>query len=188
MLNSGDADGLRASKQSHGVEHSPADRHFCHLRTDMACPQAVAREHLELTRQVLDQRVPVIATAFPPLRAAALCNGGDGIVPPASARRNRGPWRRSVTHRARRLGAARADRRMAVLRVVRPDDYRAALKAITVSGVTAEINFDDHGALKSASSTLYQVQQGKWVPVVAWTGRVGRTRLVRSRSEMPRIR
>jgi hypothetical protein len=120
MLNSGDADGLRASKHSHAVEHTHANSHFSRLGTDTARPQAIARERLESVHQVLDQRALVIATALLPLRAATLRNGGNGIVSPASAGRARWPWRRSFARRDRRLGAARGDRRMTVLRVVRP--------------------------------------------------------------------
>lgn len=47
-----------------------------------------------------------------------------------------------------------------------PKDFRPVLKAIKVSGVTGDISFDAHGALNGASSTLYQVRQGKWIPVV----------------------
>ena len=48
----------------------------------------------------------------------------------------------------------------------KPDDYRPVLKTIKVAGVTGVISFDQHGALNNAKSTLYQVREGKWVPVV----------------------
>ncbi|MGT2509606.1 branched-chain amino acid ABC transporter substrate-binding protein [Cupriavidus basilensis] len=46
------------------------------------------------------------------------------------------------------------------------DDFRPMLKTIKVSGVTGYISFENSGALKNATSTLYQVREGKWVPVV----------------------
>lgn len=48
----------------------------------------------------------------------------------------------------------------------KPEDYLATLKSGTVAGVTGPISFEKNGSLKNASSTLYQVKQGKWVPVV----------------------
>ncbi|ALP62636.1 MULTISPECIES: branched-chain amino acid ABC transporter substrate-binding protein [Paraburkholderia] len=51
-----------------------------------------------------------------------------------------------------------------------PKVYRAALKSINFEGVTGTISFDATGALKSAASTLYQVKNGVWVPVVTKSG------------------
>jgi branched-chain amino acid transport system substrate-binding protein len=51
-----------------------------------------------------------------------------------------------------------------------PDVYRAALKGISFEGITGTIAFDSTGALKNASSTLYQVKGGTWVPVVTKNG------------------
>ncbi|ALL64809.1 amino acid/amide ABC transporter substrate-binding protein, HAAT family [Paraburkholderia caribensis MBA4] len=51
-----------------------------------------------------------------------------------------------------------------------PKVYRSALKSINFEGVTGTISFDATGALKSAASTLYQVKNGVWVPVVTKSG------------------
>ncbi|CAG4890966.1 branched-chain amino acid ABC transporter substrate-binding protein [Paraburkholderia saeva] len=51
-----------------------------------------------------------------------------------------------------------------------PDVYRPALKSISFEGITGTIAFDSTGALKNASSTLYQVKGGTWVPVVTKSG------------------
>jgi branched-chain amino acid transport system substrate-binding protein len=51
-----------------------------------------------------------------------------------------------------------------------PAQYRAALKSINFEGVTGTISFDSTGALKSGASTLYQVKNGVWVPVVTKSG------------------
>jgi branched-chain amino acid transport system substrate-binding protein len=51
-----------------------------------------------------------------------------------------------------------------------PSVYRPALKAISFEGITGTIAFDNTGALKNASSTLYQVKGGTWVPVVTKSG------------------
>jgi len=51
-----------------------------------------------------------------------------------------------------------------------PDVYRPVLKAIDYDGVTGKISFDSTGALKSGASTLYQVKNGAWVPVVTKSG------------------
>ncbi|BFG73908.1 branched-chain amino acid ABC transporter substrate-binding protein [Paraburkholderia terrae] len=51
-----------------------------------------------------------------------------------------------------------------------PKVYRSALKSISFEGVTGTISFDATGALKSAASTLYQVKNGVWVPVVTKSG------------------
>ncbi|MEI6003356.1 branched-chain amino acid ABC transporter substrate-binding protein [Paraburkholderia bengalensis] len=51
-----------------------------------------------------------------------------------------------------------------------PNVYRATLKGISFEGVTGTISFDSTGALKSAASTLYQVKNGVWVPVVTKSG------------------
>ncbi|MGF6754621.1 branched-chain amino acid ABC transporter substrate-binding protein [Paraburkholderia sp. GAS334] len=51
-----------------------------------------------------------------------------------------------------------------------PDVYRPALKGISFEGITGPIAFDSTGALKNASSTLYQVKSGTWVPIVTKSG------------------
>ncbi|CAG4901787.1 branched-chain amino acid ABC transporter substrate-binding protein [Paraburkholderia gardini] len=51
-----------------------------------------------------------------------------------------------------------------------PNAYRPALKSISFEGITGTIAFDSTGALKNASSTLYQVKGGAWVPVVTKNG------------------
>jgi branched-chain amino acid transport system substrate-binding protein len=51
-----------------------------------------------------------------------------------------------------------------------PKVYRPALKSISFEGVTGTISFDSTGALKSAASTLYQVKNGVWIPVVTKSG------------------
>ncbi len=53
---------------------------------------------------------------------------------------------------------------------VDPKVYRPVLKAISFPGITGTIAFDDKGALKNASSTMYQVKSGAWVPVVTKGG------------------
>jgi branched-chain amino acid transport system substrate-binding protein len=51
-----------------------------------------------------------------------------------------------------------------------PDVWRGALKTLSFDGVTGHIAFDEHGALKNGTSTLYQVKQGAWVPVMTRGG------------------
>ncbi|HEV7836045.1 MAG TPA: branched-chain amino acid ABC transporter substrate-binding protein [Caballeronia sp.] len=51
-----------------------------------------------------------------------------------------------------------------------PKVYRPVLKAISFPGITGTIAFDNNGALKNASSTMYQVKGGAWVPVVTKSG------------------
>ncbi|MFT4069827.1 branched-chain amino acid ABC transporter substrate-binding protein [Paraburkholderia sp.] len=51
-----------------------------------------------------------------------------------------------------------------------PAVYRPVLKAIDYDGVTGKISFDSTGALKSGASTLYQVKNGAWVPIVTKSG------------------
>jgi len=51
-----------------------------------------------------------------------------------------------------------------------PNVYRPVLKSISFPGITGTIAFDDKGALKNASSTMYQVKGGAWVPVVTKNG------------------
>ncbi len=51
-----------------------------------------------------------------------------------------------------------------------PKVYRPALKAISFPGITGTIAFDNNGALKNASSTMYQVKGGAWVPIVTKSG------------------
>jgi branched-chain amino acid transport system substrate-binding protein len=48
--------------------------------------------------------------------------------------------------------------------------YRPVLKKISFDGITGPIAFDDNGALKNASSTLYQVKNGAWVSIVTKSG------------------
>jgi branched-chain amino acid transport system substrate-binding protein len=51
-----------------------------------------------------------------------------------------------------------------------PSAYRPALKAIRFEGVTGPIAFDANGSLKNAGTTLYQVKNGAWVPIVTKGG------------------
>jgi branched-chain amino acid transport system substrate-binding protein len=51
-----------------------------------------------------------------------------------------------------------------------PKVYRPVLKAISFPGITGTIAFDEKGALKNASSTMYQVKSGAWVPIVTKGG------------------
>ncbi len=51
-----------------------------------------------------------------------------------------------------------------------PAAYRPVLKAISFDGVTGPIAFDPNGSLKNAGSTLYQVKNGTWVPIVTKGG------------------
>ncbi|MEA3116692.1 MAG: branched-chain amino acid transport system substrate-binding protein [Caballeronia sp.] len=51
-----------------------------------------------------------------------------------------------------------------------PKVYRPVLKAISFPGITGTIAFDNNGALKNASSTMYQVKSGAWVPIVTKSG------------------
>jgi branched-chain amino acid transport system substrate-binding protein len=51
-----------------------------------------------------------------------------------------------------------------------PKVYRPVLKKISFNGITGPIAFDDKGALKNASSTLYQVKNGAWTTVVTKSG------------------
>ena len=51
-----------------------------------------------------------------------------------------------------------------------PNVYRPALKKVSFEGITGPIAFDDKGALKNASSTLYQVKNGQWASVVTKHG------------------
>ena len=51
-----------------------------------------------------------------------------------------------------------------------PKVYRPVLKTISFPGITGTIAFDNNGALKNASSTMYQVKGGAWVPVVTKSG------------------
>jgi branched-chain amino acid transport system substrate-binding protein len=46
-----------------------------------------------------------------------------------------------------------------------PKVYLPVLKKISFEGVTGRIAFDDKGALKAGSSTVYQVKNGAWVPL-----------------------
>lgn len=51
-----------------------------------------------------------------------------------------------------------------------PAVYRPVLKAISFDGVTGPIAFEPNGSLKNAGSTLYQVKNGVWVPIVTKGG------------------
>ena len=53
---------------------------------------------------------------------------------------------------------------------VDPKVYRPVLKTISFPGITGTIAFDSTGALKNASSTMYQVKSGAWVPTVTKSG------------------
>ena len=51
-----------------------------------------------------------------------------------------------------------------------PKVYRPVLKTISFPGITGTIAFDNKGALKNASSTMYQVKNGAWVAIVTKSG------------------
>jgi branched-chain amino acid transport system substrate-binding protein len=51
-----------------------------------------------------------------------------------------------------------------------PAVYRPVLKAISFDGITGPIAFDANGSLKNAGTTLYQVKNGAWVPIVTKGG------------------
>lgn len=51
-----------------------------------------------------------------------------------------------------------------------PAAYRSKLKALKYDGITGTIAFNPDGSLKQASSTMYQVKAGQWVPVVTKAG------------------
>jgi branched-chain amino acid transport system substrate-binding protein len=67
-------------------------------------------------------------------------------------------------------GAWAAIKAMQQAKSTSPADYRPVLKAIDFEGVTGKISFDNTGALKSGASTLYQVKNGAWVPIVTKSG------------------
>jgi branched-chain amino acid transport system substrate-binding protein len=67
-------------------------------------------------------------------------------------------------------GAWAAIKAMQAAKSTAPADYRPMLKNINFEGVTGTISFDASGALKSGASTLYQVKNGVWVPVVTKSG------------------
>ena len=67
-------------------------------------------------------------------------------------------------------GAWAAIKAMQQAKSTSPNDYRPMLKTIDFEGVTGKISFDNTGALKSGASTLYQVKNGAWVPVVTKSG------------------
>ncbi|WP_460901651.1 branched-chain amino acid ABC transporter substrate-binding protein [Paraburkholderia jirisanensis] len=67
-------------------------------------------------------------------------------------------------------GAWAAIKAMQAAKSTAPADYRPMLKNINFEGVTGTISFDATGALKSGASTLYQVKNGVWVPVVTKSG------------------
>lgn len=119
VLNSCDADGLRASERRHAVRYAYADRHLGRLGPDLACPQAIACECLEPVHQVLDQRTPEIAAGLFPFAPATSGNDVNDLVAPWCAGRAVGPWHRSLTRRNRRLCIARGSR------VALPDVVRA---------------------------------------------------------------
>ena len=51
-----------------------------------------------------------------------------------------------------------------------PAKYLPELAKVEHDGVTAKITFDEKGDLKGGAITLYQVQQGKWVPLQTMGG------------------
>jgi branched-chain amino acid transport system substrate-binding protein len=67
-------------------------------------------------------------------------------------------------------GAWAAIKAMQQAKSTTPNDYRPTLKGIDFEGVTGKISFDNTGALKSGASTLYQVKNGAWVPIVTKSG------------------
>lgn len=118
MLNSVDADGLRASERDHAVEHTRTDGHFGGLRPDFACPQTVSRQRLEAEHQGLGQRAPVVAAGGFPFVSTALLDDIDGLVTPGCARRTFRPRLRSIAWWNRGLCTSRGNLRVAWLTVV----------------------------------------------------------------------
>ncbi|WP_413188805.1 branched-chain amino acid ABC transporter substrate-binding protein [Paraburkholderia sacchari] len=59
---------------------------------------------------------------------------------------------------------------MAAARSANPEVWRGALKTLSFDGVTGRIAFDDQGALRNGSATLYRLKQGAWVPVTTRGG------------------
>ncbi|PLZ04376.1 branched chain amino acid ABC transporter substrate-binding protein [Burkholderia sp. WAC0059] len=59
-----------------------------------------------------------------------------------------------------------AIRAMEAAKSAQPDALRGALRRVSFDGVTGHIAFAGNGALRSSTSTLYQVRQGAWVPIV----------------------
>ncbi|HKT95190.1 MAG TPA: branched-chain amino acid ABC transporter substrate-binding protein [Paraburkholderia sp.] len=59
---------------------------------------------------------------------------------------------------------------MAAAKSANPDACRGALRTLSFAGVTGRIAFDEHGALKNGASTLYQVKEGAWLPVMTRGG------------------
>lgn len=59
---------------------------------------------------------------------------------------------------------------MTAAKSANPDLWRGALRTLSFAGVTGRIAFDENGALKNGASTLYQVKQGAWVPVMTRGG------------------
>ncbi len=51
-----------------------------------------------------------------------------------------------------------------------PAKYLPELAKVEYDGVTAKITFDEKGDLKGGAVTLYQVQQGKWQPLLTMGG------------------
>jgi branched-chain amino acid transport system substrate-binding protein len=47
----------------------------------------------------------------------------------------------------------------------KPDVFLNALRTTEYTGITGKISFDSNGDLKNPTSTLYQVRNGRWVPV-----------------------
>jgi branched-chain amino acid transport system substrate-binding protein len=53
---------------------------------------------------------------------------------------------------------------------VKPEVFNAAIKSTDYNGATGTIVFEKNGDLKDASSTLYEVKQGAWVPITTKAG------------------
>ena len=67
-------------------------------------------------------------------------------------------------------GAWAAIKAMQQAKSTSPAVYRPVLKSLDYDGVTGKISFDNTGALKSGASTLYQVKNGTWIPIVTKSG------------------
>ena len=118
ILNSGDANGLRASESHHAVEHARADRDLGRLGADLACPQAGSGEHLESVHQGLGKRSPVVADSLLPFTSAALSDSVNGRIAPSCAGRAVRSRHRALAWRSGRGSAARINLRVALLGVV----------------------------------------------------------------------
>jgi branched-chain amino acid transport system substrate-binding protein len=64
-----------------------------------------------------------------------------------------------------------------------PAKYLPELAKISYDGITAKIEFDEHGDTKNGAITLYQVKDGKLVPMAVNVG--GKTEKVAAAEAAP---